>query len=274
MYFQHLHSIITGGSSGIGQATAQLLAKEGSNITIIARDPKKLEAAKHELKKLCKSPEQKILALAADVSDRISIEQAITKAIAQIGLPDILVTSAGIAHPDYFQNLSIDVFEKTMAVNYFGTLYCLKAVLPEMEKRKKGHIIVLSSGAGLIGIYGYSAYSPSKFAIRGLAESLRGELKLSGINLSIVYPPDTDTPQLKQENKTKPPETKAITATAKIWSAEEVGQAILQGIKRNSFIITPGSEMSILAKIHSLFLPLLNQYFDKTVAKVRANKNQ
>lgn len=273
MYFLHQHSIITGGSSGIGQATAQLLAKEGSNITIIARDLKKLEATQSVLEKLCKSPEQKILALQADVSDRRSIEQAIKTAIAQIGPPDILVTSAGIAQPDYFQNLSIDVFEKTMAVNYFGTLYCLKAILPEMEKRKKGHIIVLSSGAGLIGIYGYSAYSPSKFAIRGLAESLRGELKLLGINLSIVYPPDTDTPQLEQENKTKPLETKAITATAKLWSAEAVGQAIIKGIKRNSFMITPGSEMSVLAKIHSLFLPLLNQYFDKTVAKVRTNKN-
>ncbi|PSF35718.1 short-chain dehydrogenase [Aphanothece hegewaldii CCALA 016] len=265
------HSIITGGSSGIGKATAKLLASLGNNITIISRDINKLEAAKQEIKSVCISPEQKVLALAADVSDRLSIESAIFTAIEQISPPDILITSAGIAHPDYFQNLSIDVFEQTMAVNYFGTLYCIKAVLPVMEKRKKGHIVMLSSGAGLMGIYGYSAYSSSKFAIRGLAESLRGELKLLGINLSLVYPPDTDTPQLEQENKTKPPETKAITATAKTWTAEAVGQEIIKGIKRNSFMITPGSEMSILAKIHSLAFPLINQYFDQTVAKVRKN---
>lgn len=271
MYFQQQHSIITGGSSGIGKATAQLLAKEGSHLTIIARNQEKLEIAKTEIEKYCISPDQKILTLTADVSDRTAIEQAIQKAIAEIGPPDILVTSAGVAHPDYVQNLSVDVFEQTMAINYLGTLYAIKAVLPEMEKRRRGHIVVLSSGAGLIGIYGYSAYSPSKFAVRGLAESLRGELKVLGINLSIVYPPDTDTPQLEQENLTKPPETKAITATAKRWSAIAVGQAIIQGIKRKSFMITPGLEISILAKIHSLFLPLINQYFDQTVSKIRSN---
>jgi 3-dehydrosphinganine reductase len=274
MYFQHQHSIITGGSSGIGKATAKLLAMEGSHLTIMGRDLNKLKAAKCEIESVCSSPEQKVLALVTDVSDRLSVKQAIQTAIEQISPPDILITSAGIAHPDYFQNLSIDVFEQTMAVNYFGTLYCIKAVLPEMEKRRKGHIVMLSSGAGLIGIYGYSAYSPTKFAVRGLAESLRGELKQCGINLSLVYPPDTDTPQLEQENKTKPLETKAITATAKSWSALAVGQEIIKGIKNKSFIITPGAEMSILAKIHSLAFPLINQYFDRTVTKVRSKNSK
>jgi 3-dehydrosphinganine reductase len=273
MYFQHQHAIITGGSSGIGKATAKLLAKEGSHLTLIGRTLNKLEAARQEIEAICPSPQQKVLAIAADVSDRTSIERAIQTAIIQIAPPDILITSAGIAHPDYFQNLPIDIFEQTMAINYFGSLYCIKAVLPAMEQRQKGHIVLLSSGAGLIGIYGYSAYSPSKFAIRGLAESLRGELKLSGIHLSVVYPPDTDTPQLERENKTKPPETKAITATAKTWSAEAVGQEIIKGIERKSFMITPGIEMSILAKIHSLVYPLLNRYFDRTVAQVRAKKH-
>ncbi|NCS27673.1 MAG: SDR family oxidoreductase [Microcystis aeruginosa F13-15] len=270
MNFQQV--IITGGSSGIGKAIAKLLVQEGSNLFLIARNAIKLDEAKLELELEKKYPEQKILTYAADVSDRLQIEQAMSYAINTMGVPDLLITSAGIAKPDYFQNLSIEVFERTMAVNYFGSLYCLMSVTKSMNKKGKGQIVLLSSGAGLMGFYGYSAYSPSKFAVRGLAESLRGELKLSNIYLSVVYPPDTNTPQLEEENKTKPPETKAITATAKIWSAEDVAQKILQGIKKKAFIITPGLEMSFLARFHSLLFEPLNFYFDRIVGQVRSER--
>ncbi len=267
MNFQQKHIIITGGSSGIGKATAKLFAREGSQITIISRNIDKLTAAKQEIKAECVSSQQQVLIFSADVSDRLQVEQAIEIAMEENGTPDVLITSAGMAHPDYFQQLPLEIFERTMAVNYFGSLYCLKTVLPVMEKQKKGHIVMLSSGVGLIGIYGYSAYSPSKFAIRGLAESLRGELKQLGINISVVYPPDTDTPQLEQENKTKPPETKMITATAKTWSAEAVAQEIIKGIKNKSFTITPGLEMTVLAKFHSIIFTGINNYFDKIIIK-------
>ncbi len=269
MSFQQQTAIITGGSSGIGKAIAKILVSQGFQLAIIARDHAKLILTQEKLKAIKKYPEQKILIYVADVSDRRQAEQAITSAITDLGTPDLLITSAGIVYSDYFEHLPIEVFEETMAVNYFGTLYCLKAVFNRMKQEQKGHIVLVSSGAGLMGIYGYSAYSPSKFAIRGLAESLRPELKLWGINLSVVYPPDTDTPQLEQENKTKPPETKAITGKAKTWSAEAVAQAIIQGIQQKSFVITPGLEMSLLAKLHSLFATQIHQYFDRTIAKVR-----
>lgn len=196
-------------------------------------------------------------------------EQAINTAINQIGAPDLLIISSGIAHPGYFQELPIEVFERTMAINYFGSLYTIRAALPVMEQRQQGHIVLISSGAGLIGIYGYTPYSPSKFALRGLAESLRGELKFSGVDISIVYPPDTDTPQLEQENKTKPIETKTIARSAKTWSAEDVAHVIVSGIKKKSFTIAPGLEMTLLARLHSLLAPAINWYFDQLVAKTR-----
>lgn len=125
----------------------------------------------------------------------------------------------------------------------------------------------IASGAGLIGIYGYSAYCPSKFALRGLVESLRGELKPKGIGVTIVYPPDTDTPQLAAENKIKPPETKRITATAKTWSPQAVAEQILKGIDRQQLAIAPGAELTILKQFHSLLAPLLNWYFDRIIDK-------
>lgn len=272
MNFYHQHALITGGSSGIGKAAAILLAKAGANISIIARGRDQLETAKTEIAD-AQTTRQQVVTISADVASQAQAEQAIADAIAHLGPPHLLITSAGIAHPGHFQNLPIAVFEQTMAVNYFGSLYCIKAALPTMMQHHQGHIVLISSGAGLLGLYGYTAYSPSKFAVRGLAESLRGELKSTGIHLSIVYPPDTDTPQLAAENQTKPAETQAITATAETWSAREVAQVILEGVQRRSFVITPGLEMSLLAKLHSILLPLLNRYCDHIVTQVQTGRN-
>ncbi|MEO1396814.1 MAG: SDR family oxidoreductase [Cyanobacteria bacterium J06634_5] len=280
------HTIITGGSSGIGLAIAQHLVAQGMRVTLIARDQARLQQAKATLEQIdseqttsssVKQPDKtarqdppQVLTVSADVSDRAQATQAIQSAIAQFGPPSQLITSAGIAQPGHFEQLSVDVFEEAMAVNYFGTLYCIQAVLPAMQQQGYGKIALISSGAGLIGLYGYSAYGASKFAVRGLAESLRAEFKPMNISVSIAYPPDTDTPQLTAENLTKPAATKQITATASLWSAEAVAQKIVQGMAKGQFEISPGHEISILTRMHSLISPLLNRYFDRIVARSKA----
>ncbi|MGF1486371.1 MAG: SDR family oxidoreductase [Prochloraceae cyanobacterium] len=264
--------IITGGSSGIGKACGKKFASLGANITIVARDENKLSIAKKEIEKNSQNKTQKIVDLVADVSDRSQIEKAIELSVNKIGDPDILITSAGIAVPGYFQQQSLEIFERSMAINYFGSLYAIKAVLPFMINKKQGHIVLISSGAGAIGIYGYTTYSPTKFALTGLAECLRSELKPFKINVSIVYPPDTDTPQLQAENKTKPAATKMIAGTAKLWSAENVAKIIVEGIENNYFKIAPGLEMTLLLKLNSFLKPILNWYFDRIVAKNFENK--
>lgn len=267
--FDRSHAIITGGSSGIGKAIAKLLASKGANISIIARTWNTLTEAKAEIEAVRSPFDRRVIAIAADVSDPQQTEAAIQEAIAQNGPVDFLITSAGIAHPGYFHELPIEIFEQTMAVNYFGTLYAIRAVVPQMQERKKGHLVLISSGAGLIGIYGYTPYSPTKFALRGLAESLRGEMKVYGINVSIVYPPDTDTPQLIAENRTKPEETKRITATADMWTAEQVARETIRGMEKASFAIAPGLEITLLNRLHSILSPAINWYFDRIVRKTR-----
>lgn len=268
MKYLNQHAIITGGSSGIGKATAKLLAQQGVNISLIARDRDKLETAQQEILGITVTPEQKVLTLTADVANQQQVTAAIQEAIAKLGTPELLITSAGMAYPGYFNEIPLEVFEQTMAVNYFGSLYAIRATLPAMEKQQKGNIVLISSGAGLIGVYGYTAYCPSKFALRGLAESLRGELKPQGIRITIVYPPDTDTPQLAAENRIKPRETKKISANAKTWTAEAVAEKIIQGVNRGHFAIAPGFELTILNRFHSLLAPILNWYFDRIVKKI------
>ena len=154
-------------------------------------------------------------------------------------------------------------------MNYLGTVYPLKALVPAMRKRGSGAVVLISSGAGLVGLFGYTPYAPTKFALRGLAEALRGELKSSGVHVMIVYPPDTDTPQLVEENLTKPVETKALTAGAGLWTADAVAAATLKGLAGRKFTVTPGFQLTILLWFQSVLAPFLNWSFDRVAARAR-----
>jgi len=255
------HVIITGGSSGIGLAIARHYVKAGWNLSIIARNKDRLAGAKQYLLKQSTDPSQRIETFTADVSSRFQIENAIEQSVNLLDIPQILVTSAGTVIPGYFHSLPVEMFEKMIAVNYLGTVYAVKAIEPMMRSKGNGHIVMISSGAGLIGIYGYSGYSPSKFAVRGFAEVLQAESEPYGIRISVVFPPDTETPQLVEERRLKPHETTLITKSGGVMSADDVAKIIIRGIRRNKFIITPGYSMTVLGWLHSLIRPLLNSWF-------------
>jgi 3-dehydrosphinganine reductase len=267
-----LHAVITGGSSGIGLALAKKLAASGYDLSLIARRKALLDAAAAEIARCFVRPDQRVLAFPADVADAKAAEGAVASAIAALGAPDLVVTSAGIAIPGYFEEVPTAVFERTMAVNYFGTLHVLRAALPSMRARRQGRVLLVSSGAALTGIFGYGAYGPSKFAVRGLAETLHAELKCDNIAVSIAYPPDTETPQLVEEEKTKPEETKLITSVAAIWSADAVAVAILRGLERGAFAITPGATLTLMHRLPGIVIPVLRWYCDRLVAGVRRKR--
>jgi 3-dehydrosphinganine reductase len=257
------HAIITGGSSGIGLAIARRQLARGMRLTLIARGESRLEEARRSLEAGKTSPDQSIDTMSVDVGDREAITKAIAAAIAARGAPELVVTSAGIARPGYFEELDDEIFERTMRVNYFGTLYTLRAALPSMRRHGRGRVVLISSAAGLIGVFGYTAYSPPKFALRGLAEALRGEIGRDGVRVTIVYPPDTDTPQLAEENLTKPVETERINASARMLRPDDVAAAIGRAIDRGRFAVTPGFETSILHRFGSVIEPLLARQFDR-----------
>ena len=247
-------AFITGGSSGIGLEIARGLASKGHGLALFARDAGRLQDVVRTLKS--EFPDILITAYPTDVAQQSMLDAAVQAAIRDHGAPSWAVANAGIAEPGLFLDQPLEVFETHMSVNYMGALYFAKSVAPAM-KETGGHMVFVSSGAAFFGIYGYSAYAPPKFAMRGLAEVLRVELKPHDITVTLAYPPDTDTPMLAQEEKTKPDATKAITESGGKWSAQDVANLIIRRARRGKFTVAPGLQMRLLLSLHSLLAPAL-----------------
>jgi 3-dehydrosphinganine reductase len=248
-FFKQKTAIITGGSSGIGLATAIGLARRGANVWLVARNPDRLSNALDCLKEARVNQEQCFGFTPLDVADNRAVESGFADIIHRIGVPDLLVNSAGFSHPGYFEKLDLDVFRVTMDINYFGTIYSIRAVLPGMSEQHSGHIVNISSGAGLVSAFGFIPYSATKFAIRGLSDALRAELKPHGIKVSVVFPVDTDTPQLAYEKQFLPIEAVAMEhafGLTKPMPASAVADSILQGVSRNRYFILPGFDAKVI----------------------------
>ena len=180
----------------------------------------------------------------------------------------MLINSAGIVYPGYFQTLSPEIFRQHIEINYLGTVYVTQAVAPGMMARGSGHIVNIASAAALLGVYGYTAYCGSKYAVRGFSDVLRAEMSPLGVGVSVVFPPDTDTPQYAGEMPLRPQETKLIFGNS-VLTADAVAATILRGVARRRYVITPGIEMTLLYRLLGALGPLQYPIMDRLVAGAR-----
>ncbi|KAG9356111.1 hypothetical protein JZ751_000955 [Albula glossodonta] len=222
------HVVVTGGSSGIGKCIAMECYRQGAFITLVARDESKLVQAKKEVEKCAINDKQVVLCISVDVSkDYSQVESVIKQAQEKLGPVDMLVNCAGVSVSAKFEEVEVDRF----------------------RERRMGRIMFVSSQAGQIGLFGYTAYSPSKFALRGLAESLQMEMKPYNIYVTVAYPPDTDTPGLAEENKTKPIETKMISETSGVCQPEQVAKIVVKDAVQGNFTSSVGPDGYMLSAL-------------------------
>uniref|UniRef100_A0A1B6CKZ1 3-dehydrosphinganine reductase n=2 Tax=Clastoptera arizonana TaxID=38151 RepID=A0A1B6CKZ1_9HEMI len=242
--FSKRHVLITGGSSGIGKSMALEAARRGSNVTIIARDANKLKSAKEEIIKACDSQLQRVKTLSCDVStiSYEDLEKMLTDVEEELGPIFMLINCAGSSVCGKMEDLSVTDFKHMMDLNYMGSVLPTKAVIGGMKSRGSGHVIFIASQAAMLGIFGYTAYSSSKFALRGLAEALYMEAKPFGITVTVALPPDTDTPGFAEEEKAKITETREICQASGLMSADLVALRVLDDAIDGKFYSFVGLE--------------------------------
>ncbi|MCA1443606.1 SDR family oxidoreductase [Ensifer sp. IC4062] len=261
------HVIITGGSSGIGLALASIYASRGARLSLIARSRDLLEQAQEMLVSEHGAAAGDIHVEAADVAREEEIETAIRRCIETFGPCDILVTSAGVVEPAPFEEQQSTTFRRQIETNLSGTVHAVRAVYPEMKRRRNGHIMMISSGAGLIGIYGYTAYCASKFALHGFAQALRSEARRHNVGVSVSFPPDTKTPQFARELGLRPPEARVVMGAVRPWTAEAVARRIAKGIDRRRSEVYFGLALFLLGRFGPAVRPLLDRWFDRAIAR-------
>ena len=220
MNFKDKVIVITGASSGIGEASAEEFAKRGANIVLVARRKDKLEQVE---KNLAKYP-VKILSLICDVSEKEQVKKMVEKVLETFPQVDVLINNAGFVIYGKVEELSIEDVESQMQTNYFGTIYCTKLFLPHFLKQNSGHIVNVASVGGSFGVPGIATYCATKFALLGFSEGLHHELHETNVGVTVVSPIMVRTSLFDH------PSFKNFTkhATGISLSAETVAKAVIK----------------------------------------------
>lgn len=200
--FAGIRAVVTGASSGIGELLAQRLAAEGAQVALVAR-------RKAELERVAASISDRggrALVVPADVARRDEVFAAAERILAEFGSVELLINNAGYGGHRRFIDWDIDDIERIMQVNYFGTVYWTKALLPRMIAERRGWIVMMASVAGKLGVPDESAYAATKFAQVGLAEALSYEVEDFGVHVLTVCPGAIDTPFFDEEARRRMPD--------------------------------------------------------------------
>jgi 3-dehydrosphinganine reductase len=216
-----------------------------------------------------------VFTYACNVTDYAAVCAAIEAANAfHARITDHVICNAGICYPGLVVDTTVDQFRETMETNFFGTLNLVKATLPAMiasplpanDPIKRRRVVLVSAEGGLATVAGYSNYSSSKYAVRGFAEAMRSELQLYGIDVSIYYPGDMDSPLLADEQEFKPAVTKELVVPSNPASPDEAARALIHGISRGYFAFSNELILQVLRALSNGVAPRANTPLEFVVA--------
>ena len=222
-------AIVTGASSGIGEATARAFGREGAKVVLAARRVDKLQILAQEINSMNTGAET--LVIQADLSKLDDIQAMIAQTLEKFGRIDILVNNAGFGRLDWLENLDpIKDIQAQIDLNVLGVIQTTRQVLPVMMEQRAGSIINMCSMAGLVATPTYTVYAASKHAVHGFSEALRREVKPWGIDVSLIYPGGVVTEFTQHAGIRR--KTNARTPKSMLLTAEQVANAVIKLVRR------------------------------------------
>jgi len=249
-YFRDKVIIVTGASSGIGEIAAIRLSQLSAKVVLAARNEHKLA----DLQNRIESSGNEAISVKTDISNENDVINLIDKTIERWGRVDILISNAGQYIQGSLTDIHISDFHNSFGVNFFGSVYAVKQVLPVMLSQKSGHIVFVNSLDSKKGIAGDGPYVAAKCALHGFGDVLRQEVKEFGIKVSTVYPGRVDTPMIE--------DLKVPSVSAKI-SSEKVVKDIINGIRKNKAIIVVPKMFFFLGTLNELVPKIMDWFYKK-----------
>lgn len=251
-YYKNKLAFVVGGSEGIGFEIAKGLMYQGAHVVIVSRSEEKLQKAILELQAI-KVSAQKLSYAAVDVTNFKALHTTLNQLIEDHGVPHFVLNTAGIALTGYVDDIPLSDFETMFKINTMGQVHLAKVMIPHFKKNGGGVLMNTGSILSFFGLWGYSAYCTTKFASLGFNESLKRELKPYKIQVSMLFPPTTDTPGLKIENQTKPKEVWEMESKSKCLSPVAVADYTLKQLPRKKFFIIPTLEGRFIRLLNAVF---------------------
>lgn len=251
----------------MGLMAGKMLAGLGAQVVTLSHSPN--DAALLDIESTRRSPDQRVAYYKVNVADHDEVMRTATTAVAEVGAPDIVITMAGIGATAQFTDMTFENFDRVIRVNVYGTRNIVAAALPSMLARGSGKIVLVGSMGGIIPVYGYTAYGTSKFAVVGLAQCLRYELKPRGISVACFCPGEVETPGLAAERKSLHPASAALKRIGGTMPLDAAVRGLIHGIQGDKFLIIPGFKVKLTYCMHRLTPTWLwNALTDGMVAKV------